>query len=79
MKIASGVAGMVLGVFLVFFREVIRKRIFSLLTKRQSYQVVVAFMLLVWTLAGFSIYQYFYGDGDAPATITILVHGEGGR
>ncbi len=75
----AGVAGMALGVFLVLFREVIRKRIFSQLTKRQSYQVVIAFMLLVWTLSGFSIYQYFYDGGDAPATLTVLVHGEGGR
>ncbi len=75
----AGVAGMALGVFLTLFREVIRKRIFSQLTERQSYQVVLFFMLMVWLVAGFSIYQYFYGVEEVPATLTVLVHGEAGR
>ncbi len=55
----AGIAGLALGVFLILFREVIRKKIFPVLTKKQSFQIIIVFMLLVWSIAGYSIYGYF--------------------
>ncbi len=59
----AGVAGIGLGVFLVLFREVIRKKIFPLLTKKQGFQLIIIFMLLVWSIASFSLYIYFNQSG----------------
>lgn len=55
----AGIGGLGLGVFLVLFREVIRKKIFPMLTKSQGFQIIIVFMLLVWSIAAFSMYIYF--------------------
>ncbi|MGB5819564.1 MAG: hypothetical protein WBG90_08770 [Saonia sp.] len=55
----AGVAGLGLGVFLILFREVIRKKIFPTLTKKQGFQIILIFMILVWSLALFSLIIYF--------------------
>lgn len=74
----AGIAGISLGVFLFLFREVIRKNIFSKLTKKQSYVIILVFMLLVWSLSIFSIFQYNkYNSGSIQ--LTIIVHGTEGR
>jgi len=75
----AGLAGLGLGVFLVLSREVIRLKIFSKLTKKQSYIIVVVFMLLVWSISIFSIVQYTKGGSGDPAQLTVLVHGEKGK
>ena len=75
----AGLAGLALGVFLVLFREVIRKKIFTTLTKKQSFIILLVFMILVWSLSAFSIIQYYYGKSGAPAHVTVLVHGEKGK
>jgi hypothetical protein len=65
----AGVAGLGLGVFLVLFREVIRKKIFPTLTKRQGFQTLLTFMLLVWSIALVSLILYFnqsQSNGEIP-------------
>lgn len=56
----AGIGGVSLGVFLVLFREVIRKKFFSKLTPRHSFVVVVLFMLLAWSvgIAGIGAWVY---------------------
>ncbi len=39
----AGIAGLGLGVFLMLFREVIRKNIFASLTKKQSFRILIIF------------------------------------
>ena len=74
----AGIAGISLGVFLILFREVIRKNIFSKLTKKQSYVIIILFMLLVWSLSIFSIFQYnIYNSSSIQ--LTIIVHGAEGK
>lgn len=75
----AGLAGIALGVFLVLFREVIRLKLFSKLTKKQSYTIVVVFMLLVWSVSLFSIMQYSKEKSKGSAQLTVLVHGEKGK
>lgn len=75
----AGMAGLALGVFLLLFREVIRKNIFSKLTKKQSYTIIIVFMLLVWTLSILSIIQYTSGTSENSSQLTVLVHGEKGK
>ncbi|HVU97732.1 MAG TPA: carboxypeptidase-like regulatory domain-containing protein [Puia sp.] len=74
----AGFAGLALGVFLILFREVIRQKIFPVLTKRQGYTVILLFMCMVWSLSGYSIYLYFHDKGTT-GIVTVLVHGEKGK
>lgn len=75
----AGLAGIALGIFVVLFREIIIKNIFSKLTKRQSYSIIIVFMLLVWSLSVFSIIQYYNSKSIDPYQITVFVHGEKGK
>jgi hypothetical protein len=75
----AGLAGIALGVFVILFREVISKNIFSVLTKKQSYTIIIVFMILVWALAIFCIIEYYQGKSEEPAQVTVLVHGERGK
>lgn len=75
----AGLAGLALGSFFVLFREVIRKNIFSTLTKKQSYIIIIVFMILVWSLSIFAIIEYYHtGSGSDLTAVTVLVHGEKG-
>jgi len=47
----AGIGGIALGVFLLLFRDVIRKKIFPSLTKEQGYRILVLFLILVWSVA----------------------------
>lgn len=47
----AGLGGLVVGVFLLIFREVIRKEIFSGMTKEQSYKIVRLMLVLTWSVA----------------------------
>lgn len=50
----AGIGGLALGVFLLLFRDVIRKNIFAGLTREQSFRIIRLILILVWsiTLAG---------------------------
>jgi hypothetical protein len=75
----AGIAGIALGVLLILFIEIIRKSIFSALTKKQSYTIMIVIILLVWSLTIFSIIIYFIGRSDDPSQLTVLVHSEKGK
>lgn len=47
----AGIGGIALGVFLLLFRDVIRKRIFPKLTQKQGYYIILIFMVLSWSVA----------------------------
>ena len=47
----AGIGGIALGVFLLLFRDIIRKKIFPSLTKQQGFQLLMLISILVWTIA----------------------------
>ena len=51
----AGVAGISLGVILILFREIIRKKIFPTFTKVQAYKIIRLIIIVVFTLALFGI------------------------
>lgn len=77
----AGLAGLALGVFLILFREVIRKNIFASLTKKQSYTIIILILILVWSISVYAIYLYNMGESDSgdSSQVTVLVHGEKGK
>ncbi|WP_026451294.1 carboxypeptidase-like regulatory domain-containing protein [Aequorivita capsosiphonis] len=77
----AGLAGLALGVFLILFREVIRKNIFATLTKKQSYTIIILILVLVWSISVYSIYLYNNEGGPSgnSSQVTVLVHGEKGK
>ena len=56
----AGIGGIALGVFLLLFREVIRKNIFPNLTKLQAYKLFRLIVILVWTIALTGIVAWTY-------------------
>lgn len=47
----AGIGGLALGTLLILFRDVIRKNIFSNLTRDQSYRLIRLILVLVWSVA----------------------------
>lgn len=47
----AGLGGLALGVFLLLFREIIRKQIYPTLTKRHAFQLLSLITILVWSVA----------------------------
>jgi hypothetical protein len=56
----AGIGGLALGVFLLVAKELVRKAIFSALTKQQSSRVILALAFMAWTtaLAGIGAWTY---------------------
>jgi hypothetical protein len=67
----SGFAGLALGTFLFLFREIVRKKIFTTLTKKQSFTILILFMCLVWSISIFSIISYYYYSSSTQLTIFV--------
>jgi len=47
----AGIAGISVGVLLLVFRDIIRKKIFPKLTKTQAFRVLTLIIVSVWTVA----------------------------
>lgn len=47
----AGIGGLALGTLLILFRDVVRKNIFSNLTREQSYKLLRLIIVLVWSVA----------------------------
>ncbi len=47
----AGIGGISLGVFLLLFRDIIRKKIFPQLTKQQGFHLLILISVLVWSIA----------------------------
>ena len=68
----AGIGGIALGVVLLLFREVIRKKIFPNLTKQQAYRLLRLLLVLVWCLAlagiaAWVVVEIGRVDGPPPA------------
>lgn len=48
---AAGIGGIALGVFLVLFRDIIRKKIFPTLKREDGYKLMRLITLCVWSIA----------------------------
>ncbi len=47
----AGIGGIALGVLLIIYKEVIKKRIFPTLTQKQAFRLLVLVLVFVWSLA----------------------------
>jgi hypothetical protein len=47
----AGIGGIALGVFLLLFRDLIRKQIFPTLAKREGYRLLRLVAILIWSVA----------------------------
>lgn len=56
----SGLGGLVLGVFLIIFRDVLRKSLFTRLSPTQSYRTIRLVLLLTWNLAFLGLVLWAY-------------------
>jgi ABC-type multidrug transport system fused ATPase/permease subunit len=64
----AGIGGIALAVFLLLFREVIRKQIFPQLTKPHAYQLIRQFMYLTFVVAVLGIVAWFFGKRSAESS-----------
>lgn len=56
----AGIGGIALGVLLLVFRDIIRRDIFSILPRRESYKLLRLIIILVWTVALVGIGAWVY-------------------
>jgi hypothetical protein len=56
----AGIGGLALGVFLLLFREIIRKNIFPSLPADQAYRLLRLITLAVWSIAVVGIVAWVY-------------------
>lgn len=56
----AGIGGLALGVLLIIFREIIRKKIFPQLTKQQSYKLIRLMVIFVFIVAVVGIIAWVY-------------------
>jgi hypothetical protein len=64
----AGLAGLSLGVVLILFREIIRKKIFPDLTREHAYRLLRLIVVLVWSIAVIGIGSWSYSNNhQTPA------------
>ena len=72
----AGIGGIALGVFLLLFRDVIRRKIFPKLTRNQGYRVILLFMVLTWSIALVGVAAWLKnpsaGPGEEKKTLTAV-------
>jgi hypothetical protein len=69
----AGIGGLALGVFLLIFRDVIRKKIFPTLTKDHAYRLMRLIIVLAFLIAIFGIAAWVYVSRSAPSVQLITV------
>jgi hypothetical protein len=88
----AGIGGIALGVMLLVFRDIIRKKVFAQLTRAQSYDLLRLVTVLTWSVAVLGIAAWAWGGsvggvvandgvaagGDLNAR-DIIIEGSGGR
>ena len=65
----AGIGGLALGVLLVLYREVLRRRIFPQLSREQGYRIIRLIIVLTWTVAMIGIASWVYTSTRAPADV----------
>lgn len=56
----AGIGGLAIGMILIIFREIIRKKIFPILTKEYAYRLLMTIVILSWTIALGGIIAWAY-------------------
>src|ERR1035438_9551286 len=72
---AAGVAGVAMGVFLLIYRDLLRKSIFPTLGPTQAYRVIRLTLILTWSVALAGLGAWLYGNTltvQRPAAIGVL-------
>jgi hypothetical protein len=72
-----GIGGLALGVFLLLFREVIRKSIFPTLKKDDAFRLVRLMVVLIWSVAVIGIGAWIWG-AQMPPKRSIMTTGDQG-
>jgi hypothetical protein len=71
----AGIGGLALGVFLLLFREVIRRNIFPMLSQDKAYRLIQQFMFLTFGVAALGIFAWVYvstshGQGSGGTAVS---------
>jgi hypothetical protein len=64
----AGIGGLALGVFLLLFREIIRKNIFPKLRAAEAYRLLTLITGAVWSVAIVGIIAWVYVETRTPPT-----------
>ncbi|MFC1577649.1 hypothetical protein ACFL36_01430 [Thermodesulfobacteriota bacterium] len=65
----AGIGGLSLGVFIILFREIIRKQIFPTLTKKQAYRLIIILSILIWSLSIIGIIAWLINSGKIEKSL----------
>jgi hypothetical protein len=65
----AGIGGLALGVLLLLYREVLRRRIFPQLSREQGYRIIRLIIVLTWTVAIIGIASWVYTSTREPPTV----------
>ena len=65
----AGIGGIALGVFLLLFRDLIRKKIFPTLTKDQAFRLLRLIAILIWSVALAGIGAWIWGGKSGDVTV----------
>ncbi len=64
----AGIGGIALGVFLLLFKEIIRKNIFPMLTKEQAYRLLSRISVFVFIIALVGIGAWVYTSTSSSSS-----------
>lgn len=62
----AGIGGLALGAFLLLFRDVIRKRVFPQLTKRDAYRLLRLVAILVFSISALGVLAGIWAGTEGP-------------
>jgi uncharacterized membrane protein YidH (DUF202 family) len=71
----AGIGGLALGVFLILFREVIRKSIFPTLKKDDAYRFLRLVVILVWSIGVVGIGAWVWTETHAQNAVSQTTSG----
>jgi hypothetical protein len=60
--LVAGIGGIALGVFLLIFRDVVRRQIFGRLNKDQTYRLFRLILILTWSIAVLGMGAWVYAN-----------------
>lgn len=69
----AGIGGLALGVFLLLFREIIRKNVFPMLPAEKAYKLLRLITIAVWSIAVVGVCAWVYTTTAQPARADVEV------
>lgn len=69
----AGIGGISLGVFLLLFRDIIRKKIFPQLTKNQGFQLLILISVLIWSIALSGIGAWIWSNKQSDTVTNRII------